>query len=82
MESQFGCKESPGGEGRRRSRTRWPVVGRILMQLVINTFGASLRRQGDYFVVRSGPKRMVAAAAKVRSMLATTTFCLLLEATP
>jgi CRISP-associated protein Cas1 len=42
------------------------------MQLVINTFGASLRRQGDRFVVRAGPKRMVASAAKVRSILVTT----------
>jgi len=42
------------------------------MQLVINTFGASLRRKGDRFVVRAGPNRLTVAAQKVRSILAAT----------
>jgi len=42
------------------------------MQLVINTFGASLRRQGERFVVRAGAKRMAVAAGKVRSIKVTT----------
>jgi CRISPR-associated protein Cas1 len=42
------------------------------MQIVINTFGASLRRQGDRFVVKAGAKRQAFSAAKVRSILVTT----------
>ncbi len=41
------------------------------MQLVINTFGASLKRPGDRFVIRAGPNRLKAAAAKVQSILIT-----------
>jgi hypothetical protein len=39
------------------------------MQLVINTFGASLRRKGDQFVVRAGSNRMAVSAQKVTSIL-------------
>ncbi len=42
------------------------------MQLVINTFGASLRRKGDRFVVRAGSNQMAVSAQKVRSILVTT----------
>jgi CRISPR/Cas system-associated endonuclease Cas1 len=42
------------------------------MQLVINSFGASLRRQGDRFVVRVGTRKQAFAAAKVRTILITT----------
>ncbi len=42
------------------------------MQLVINTFGASLKRTGDRFVIRAGPNRLKVAAAKVQSILITT----------
>ena len=42
------------------------------MQLVINTFGASLKRKGDRFVVRAGSNRLTVAAAKVQSILVTT----------
>jgi CRISPR-associated protein Cas1 len=42
------------------------------MQLVINTFGASLRRKGDRFIVRAGSKQLVASAHKVASILVTT----------
>ena len=42
------------------------------MQIVINTFGASLRRQGDRFVIKAGPKQQAFSAAKVRSILVTT----------
>ena len=42
------------------------------MQLVINTFGASLKRNGDRFVVRAGANRLIASAHKVRSILVAT----------
>ena len=42
------------------------------MQLVINTFGASLKRKGDRFLVRAGPNRLTVSAAKVQSILITT----------
>jgi len=42
------------------------------MQLVINTFGASLRRKGDRFVIRAGSNRLAVSAQKVRSILITT----------
>ena len=42
------------------------------MQLVINTFGASLKRKGDRFVVRAGSNKMAIAAQKVQSILVTT----------
>ena len=42
------------------------------MQLVINTFGASLKRKGDRFLVRAGSNRMSVSAAKVQSILVTT----------
>jgi CRISPR-associated protein Cas1 len=42
------------------------------MQIVINTFGASLRRQGDRFVVKAGTKRQMFSAAKVQSILVAT----------
>jgi CRISPR-associated protein Cas1 len=42
------------------------------MQLVINTFGASLKRKGDRFVIRAGQNRLAVAAAKVQSILITT----------
>jgi CRISPR-associated protein Cas1 len=42
------------------------------MQLVINTFGASLRKEGDRFLVRAGDKQFAVSAHKVRSILLTT----------
>jgi CRISPR-associated protein Cas1 len=42
------------------------------VQLVINTFGASLKRKGDRFLIRAGPNRLAVSATKVRSVLVTT----------
>jgi len=42
------------------------------MQLVINTFGASLRKEGERFVVRAGDKQLAVSAHKVRSILLAT----------
>jgi CRISP-associated protein Cas1 len=42
------------------------------MQLVINTFGASLRKQGEQFLVRAGEKEFRVSAHKVQSILVTT----------
>jgi CRISPR-associated protein Cas1 len=42
------------------------------MQLVINTFGASLRKQGDRFLVKAGDKEFAVSAHKVQSILLTT----------
>ncbi len=42
------------------------------MQLVINTFGASLRRKGDRFIIRSGEHQTAISAQKVRSILIAT----------
>jgi len=42
------------------------------MQLVINSFGASLRRKGDRFLVRAGSNQLAVSAQKVRSILITT----------
>src|SRR3954454_5704371 len=42
------------------------------MQLVINTFGASLRRKGERFIIRAGSKKLTASAQKVQSILITT----------
>jgi CRISPR-associated protein Cas1 len=42
------------------------------MQLVINTFGASLRKEGDRFLVRAGEKKLAVSAHKVQSILLTT----------
>lgn len=42
------------------------------MQLVINTFGASLRRKGDRFIVRAGPNQAAVSAHKVRTILIAT----------
>jgi len=42
------------------------------MQLVINTFGASLRKQGEQFLVKAGDKQLRVSAHKVQSILITT----------
>jgi hypothetical protein len=42
------------------------------MQLVINTFGASLRKQGDRFLVQAKDKQFAVSAHKVRSILIAT----------
>jgi CRISPR-associated protein Cas1 len=42
------------------------------MQLVINTFGASLRKEGDRFLVKAGEKKLSVSAHKVQSILLTT----------
>jgi CRISPR-associated protein Cas1 len=42
------------------------------MQLIINTFGASLRKQGEQFLVRAGEKQFAVSAHKVQSILLTT----------
>jgi len=43
-----------------------------LVQLVINTFGASLRKEGDRFLVQAGDKRFAVSAHKVQSILIAT----------
>jgi CRISPR-associated protein Cas1 len=42
------------------------------VQLVINTFGSSLRKQGERFVVQAGERHLEVSAHKVRSILITT----------
>jgi CRISPR-associated protein Cas1 len=42
------------------------------MQLVINTFGASLRKRGEQFLVQAGDKKFGVSAHKVRSILIAT----------
>jgi CRISPR-associated protein Cas1 len=42
------------------------------LQLVINTFGASLRKQGDQFLVQAGDRRFAVSAHKVRGILIAT----------
>jgi CRISPR-associated protein Cas1 len=42
------------------------------MQLVINTFGASLRKQGEQLLVQAGDHKLAVSAHKVQSILMTT----------
>jgi CRISPR-associated protein Cas1 len=42
------------------------------LQLVINTFGASLRKDGDRFLVQAGDKKFAVSAHKVQNILLTT----------
>jgi len=42
------------------------------MQLVVNTFGAALRKQGDRFLIRAGDKELAVSAHKVQSILVAT----------
>jgi hypothetical protein len=42
------------------------------MQLIINTFGASLQRRGELFRVAVGDRNVEIAARKVQSILLTT----------
>jgi CRISP-associated protein Cas1 len=42
------------------------------MQLVINTLGAALRKQGDRFLVRAGDRELAVSAHKVESILIAT----------
>jgi CRISPR-associated protein Cas1 len=42
------------------------------MQLVVNTFGACIRRKGDRFVVRAGSEQMAVSAQKVQTILVAT----------
>src|SRR5262249_19876799 len=42
------------------------------MQLVINTFGASLRKQGEQFLVQAESQRLAVSAHKVRSIVLAT----------
>jgi hypothetical protein len=44
-----------------------------MMQLVINTFGASLKRKGDRFVVRAGSNQSAVSAHKAQGIIVTTT---------
>jgi CRISPR-associated protein Cas1 len=44
----------------------------VAVQLVINTFGASVRRQGERFVVRAGGKEQAFSAHKVTGLLVAT----------
>jgi CRISPR-associated protein Cas1 len=46
--------------------------GEDVMQLVINTFGARLRRDGERFLVRVGEKKLAVSAHKVESILVAT----------
>jgi CRISPR/Cas system-associated endonuclease Cas1 len=50
------------------------------MQLVINTFGASLRKQGDQFLVQAGDKKFTVSAHKVQSILVGTAALLTTDA--
>ncbi|MBI2567495.1 MAG: CRISPR-associated endonuclease Cas1 [Candidatus Schekmanbacteria bacterium] len=45
------------------------------MQLVINTFGASLRKTGDRFVIQAGERSLAVSAKKVQSILIATAAC-------
>ena len=42
------------------------------MQLVINSYGASLRKEGDRFLIQAGEKNLSVSAHKVQSILITT----------
>jgi CRISPR-associated protein Cas1 len=42
------------------------------VQLVINTFGARLRKQGDRFLVQAGDRKLAVSAHKVRTVLIAT----------
>ena len=42
------------------------------MQLIINTFGASLRKQGEQFLVSAENQRLAVSAHKVQSIVLTT----------
>lgn len=42
------------------------------MQLVVNTFGAALRKQGDRFLIRARDKELAVSAHKVQSILVAT----------
>jgi CRISPR-associated protein Cas1 len=42
------------------------------VQLVVNTFGACLRKEGERFLVRAGDRELVVSAHKVQSILITT----------
>jgi CRISPR/Cas system-associated endonuclease Cas1 len=42
------------------------------VQLVINTFGANLRKQGDQFLVQAGDDKLAVSAHKVQSILLAT----------
>lgn len=42
------------------------------MQLIINTFGASLRKQGERFLVKAGDRELAVSVHKVQSILITT----------
>ena len=42
------------------------------MRLIINTFGSSLRKQGEQFVVQAGDKSLSLSAHKVQSIVVTT----------
>jgi CRISPR-associated protein Cas1 len=50
------------------------------VQLVINTFGASLRKQGEQFVITAGDKRVAVSAHKVQSILLSTAILLSTDA--
>jgi hypothetical protein len=38
------------------------------MQLAINTFGASLRKEGDRFLVQAGDKKFAVSAHKIKNI--------------
>jgi CRISPR-associated protein Cas1 len=42
------------------------------VQLIVNTFGASLRKQGEQFLVQAGERKFAVSAHKVQSILLTT----------
>jgi CRISP-associated protein Cas1 len=43
-----------------------------MMQIVVNTFGAALRRNGGRFIIRAGERELAVSAQKVESILVTT----------
>src|SRR5262245_5631139 len=55
----------------RRGLGRAPCT-EVVMQLVINSFGASLRKQGDRFLIQAGDKKLEVSAHKVQSILIST----------
>jgi CRISPR-associated protein Cas1 len=55
-----------------QSRVRNAAGSVATLQLVINTFGASLKRKADRFLVRAGANALAVSAHKVQSILITT----------
>lgn len=46
--------------------------GDVTMQLIINTFGSSLKRKGDRFLVKAGDRQVAFSAHKIQSVVVAT----------